>query len=266
MDAKSLLAVPRQHGQAPLLQERERFLAHLAQQGSNGGDLKTAENYLFHIVNELRMEALRPVGVDEIMHAGRIWATYRSGCVLRSERMEAGRAFLRVARDWLRSEGMLSGDFSLRYEWAAEYRSMAQSLNRLAWLTIENTIGKAEYFLKWFFEQRSDPPIIVLKDVEEYLRSRRASGWKPNYIKSTCQSLRKFFHYAETRGWCEAGLSHYVNSPRLPVSSFVKKGPTWIEVRRLLRSSRGETPFEIRANAIYICWQSMDCAAVRSFA
>jgi integrase/recombinase XerD len=235
-----------------LLQGRKRFLCHLARYGLNRADLKSTETYLFDIATVLRLEPPRTVELIEIAKAGRYWATYRSGRLHKAERREVSRRFFRVARDWLQFEGLLAGSFTHRaYDWTAEYREATMSLGRLASATLESYADRVERFLKWFFGREGSRPFIVLEDVEDYIGSRGAEGWKPCTIPAFCLSLRNFLKYAETQGWCEAGLSDQVKSPRAPKLEVRKKGPHWVEVRKLLRSAtKGSTPVELRANAI----------------
>jgi len=232
----------------------------------NRADLKSTETYLFDIATVLRLEPPRTVELIEIAKAGRYWATYRSGRLHKAERREVSRRFFRVARDWLQFEGLLAGSFTHRaYDWTAEYREATKSLGRLASATLESYADRVESFLKWFFGREGSRPFIVLEDVEDYIGSRGAEGWKPCTIPAFCLSLRNFLKYAETQGWCEAGLSDQVKSPRAPKFEVRKKGPHWAEGESscdLPPKDRRQSSFGRMPSCIY--WLSMAYVVVRS--
>jgi integrase/recombinase XerD len=245
-------SVAQRHQSATLFREREGFLCHLARNGANSADLKSTETYMFHIAAVLRVDPPRTVELAEIAKAARYWGTYRSGCTLKAERTDASRRFFRVARDWLRFEGLFSGSVpDHAYDWTAEYRGATKSSGRLASVTVEGYAYRVATFLKWFFDREGSRPFIFLKDLDDFIQSRGIEGRKRCTIASDCRALRSFLKYAETQGWCEASLSDQVKSPRASKFDVRKKGPFWVEVRKLLRSAaKGSTPVELRANAI----------------
>ena len=62
------------HQQAPLLKEREQFLAHCQQQGTSHKALHNMAPELISVIRLLRMEELREVSLEEIKHAAAAWA------------------------------------------------------------------------------------------------------------------------------------------------------------------------------------------------
>src|SRR5208283_1653343 len=62
------------HKQAPLFEERERFLAQLHQQGTSRKSLRNMAGELIQVIRLLRLEKLRDVDLQEIDRASRIWA------------------------------------------------------------------------------------------------------------------------------------------------------------------------------------------------
>jgi integrase/recombinase XerD len=56
-------------------------------------------------------------------------------------------------------------------------------------------------FSKWFGERHENLELVSLRDVDEFLASKRQEGWSVRTIASQCQALRSFFRYAEIRGW-----------------------------------------------------------------
>ena len=52
-------------------------------------------------------------------------------------------------------------------------------------------------------------------------------------------ALRAFFRYAETRGWCATGFAKGIQGPKIYKYEGLPEGPSWEEVRKLLRSVKG---------------------------
>ena len=69
-------------------------------------------------------------------------------------------------------------------------------------------------------------------------------------VSVAAQALRAFFRYAETRGWCAAGFAKGIEEPKIYKYVSLPEGPSWEQVRRLLRSVKGSGPAVLRARAI----------------
>jgi integrase/recombinase XerD len=68
------------------------------------------------------------------------------------------------------------------------------------------------------------------------------------------QSLRSFFRYASSRGWCAAGFAESIDAPRRYTYENLSQGPSWEEVRRLLATVNGASSSQIRSRcAILFC-------------
>ncbi len=62
--------------------------------------------------------------------------------------------------------------------------------------------------------------------------------------------LRAFFRYAEHRGWCARGIAAGIVGPRIFRDEGLPVGPDWPDVERLIRSTDGNDPCDIRDRAI----------------
>jgi integrase len=75
-----------------------------------------------------------------------------------------------------------------------------------------------------------------------------------NYSRRTvpgfASSLRAFFRFAETRGWCRKGLAAAIRGPRVFSQTSLPLGPSWEDVRRLLAMTEGNHPRNILARPI----------------
>jgi integrase/recombinase XerD len=96
------------HKDAPLLKEREQFLAHCQQQGTSPNALRNMAAELLPVIRLLRMEELREVSLGEIKQAAQVWTEeQRSNPRVRSYANSA-RCFIFVAKKWLRFQGKLT--------------------------------------------------------------------------------------------------------------------------------------------------------------
>jgi integrase/recombinase XerD len=88
--------------------------------------------------------------------------------------------------------------------------------------------------------------------VDEFFEAKRAHGWRLSTIANHAQALRAFFLHAESRGWCAPKLAAGIRKPTLPKYDGVAKGPTWKDVRRMLRFDRKTTTPSLRGHAILL--------------
>ena len=54
-------------------------------------------------------------------------------------------------------------------------------------------------------------PVVITK----YFSGAVAGRWKRATVSFHVQSLRSFFRYASSRGWCVAGIAESIDAPRL---------------------------------------------------
>jgi integrase/recombinase XerD len=244
----------RRHRSAPLLQEREQYLTHLLQIGWDADRVRAVAGYLVRIVHVMGLTSLRSVELSEIDEAGVRWADNKGPERIGRRPDTSPRIFAMTARKWLRFHGALilptapPGRFDAQlaeFKKALEYRGLAA-------ITIRSYINRIRIFLRWASERRNDLSLVSLHDVDDYLAGNRGAGRRPITISSQCIALRAFFIVAEDRGWCLPGIWRGIVRPRLPVYTESAKGPSWADVRRLIRSVNGRTPVELRARALFL--------------
>jgi site-specific recombinase XerD len=71
-------------------------------------------------------------------------------------------------------------------------------------------------------------------------------------VASSAGALRSFFRHAEKRGWCPLGIAAAIDSPRLFKQEGLPRGPAWDDVQRLIASTGGTDPRDIRDHAILL--------------
>jgi integrase/recombinase XerD len=120
--------------------------------------------------------------------------------------------------------------------------------------TIVNRKRSLTPFLAWLIAQ--DVPLSTVSPVviTKYFISAVAGKWKRTSVSFHVQSLRSFFRYASSRGWCAVGIAESIDAPRLYTYENLPQGPSWEEVKKLLASVNGTSPVQIRSRcAILLC-------------
>ena len=240
------------HEAAPLLAEREQYLRHLLQRGFNRAVVRCTAAYLIHIVRIMQLSELRTVNREEIAAAGNAWAEY-DGPLRKKNWKGSPKVFVRVARCWFRFHGQLFSPKPLnRFEDLEREFTQAMRVRGLAPPTVHGYSFRAHRFLCWYGERHNNLQSVCLRDVDEYLASKRAAGWSLGTLAAACQGLRSFFEYAGIRSWCAPGIALGIRSPRLPKYRTEPTGPTWAEVRRVLACTSGASAGDLRAKAILL--------------
>jgi integrase/recombinase XerD len=126
--------------------------------------------------------------------------------------------------------------------------------HNLAPATVRSHTDRARYFLRWVSECHKDLSLMSVNNADDFIRSKREAGWRLMTLATQCNALRAFFNYAEDRGWCLPAIACGIVSPRLPKYTELPKGPSWAEVRRLIRTVNGKTRAELRARALLLLY------------
>ena len=240
------------HKAAPLLPEREQYLAYMLKRGVSRVVVRSTAAYLIHIVRLLEMSSLRKIELKEIEAAGRGWAAYEGPLRKKLKRPGAPCMFVRIAQSWLRFHGLMPTVSPSPFQPQIEEFAEAMRLRGLSSATVEARCYRLLRFLRWFGDQHQSLNPISLHSIDEYFATKRRDGWSVSTIATNSQTLRSFFRYAELRGWCAAGIALGIQSPKTRRSDNRPKGPKWTEVRRLIASASGSSPSDLRAKAVLL--------------
>lgn len=242
------------HRQAPLRAEREQYLRHLIQEGYSRSWLVGAATFMLHIIRVLELNELRVVYPEEIERGANIWANYRGPFRDGKHNHYASpTCFMKHARNWLRFLGVLGLPPEPPFHEQIEVYAHALRIHLgLAAATIRGYLKRIELFLKWLATRGGSLQAVSISDIDEFLAAKRAKGSKPRSIKSECNALKSFFRFAETQGWCAPDLWISVRAPRVSKYSERPVGPTWKQVRQLLKLTDGEEAEHLRAKAILL--------------
>ena len=117
--------------------------------------------------------------------------THGQNTTVRSEKNGTARSsiFVRVARCWFRFHGRLFSPKPLnRFEDLEREFTQAMRVRGLAPPTVHGYSFRAHRFLCWYGERHNNLQSVCLRDVDEYLASKRASGWSLGTLAAACRA------------------------------------------------------------------------------
>ena len=119
--------------------------------------------------------------------------------------------------------------------------------------TIVNRERSLKPFLGWLVAE--DVPLSTVSPVvmTKYFTGIVAGRWKRTTVSFHVQSLRSFFRYASSRGWCAAGIAESIDAPRVYTYENLPQGPLTTEVGnallRYLKEVRPQRPHQAGVHA-----------------
>jgi site-specific recombinase XerD len=92
---------------------------------------------------------------------------------------------------------------------------------------------------------------ITINQVDTALSEQISQrGYARRTVQTLASILRAFFRYAHSRGWCSASLAAGIKAPRVYRLETLPQGPSWEDVQRLLVTTEGDRPADVRDRAI----------------
>jgi len=240
---------------APFLVEREQFLSHLLERGMSLPRVRSVSGYMIQIIRLMGLTTFRTVELDEIAKAGESWAVCRGPDRRRGSGRSSAFTLTYVAKNWFRFHGRLAVPPSPVHPFDKElsdFIEFLRSTHGLSPVTVLGYSSRAKLFLTWFAERGGSLSGISLTDVDEFFEVKCLQGWHLSTLANHGQALRAFFAHAGMRGWCAPRLAAGIRTPALPKYDGVAKGPTWKDVRRILRYDTKTTTPSLRGRAILL--------------
>lgn len=235
---------------APLLKERLCYLAHCEQLGVKPGTLRKIAARQLKLVRLLDLQ-----DDDEGLNLRRIEAGFRQWSTSgeREGRPRARRRFFSHAERWLRFLGWLEEPEATDHSHTREVADFAVWMSsERGWsdATIEGHRQTADRFFIWLDERGVDLASVEINLIDQVIAGYHARGCSRSTVHLYAYQLRVFFRFAEEQGWCRQGLADGIMPPRRYRGEAIPKGLSRDEVIRLLATTEGERPFDIRARAI----------------
>lgn len=228
------------HCAAPLLDERRRFLAHLANRDLSLGSLQRNARLLLKIVDALGL-ANRPgksIAPDE----------------LKRRLSDKPHHVISFATQWLHFLGWLKQQPDPANPYAEKIKAFAYYMEHETSLS-PVTIKSRSQFLQRFLgrlgtSDGSLHEITIARLDQALVEMISQNGYARGSVQTFAGHLRAFLRYAEKRGWCRNRLADAIKSPPVFTQTTLPTGPSWDEVRRLLAMTEGNRPADIRDRAI----------------
>lgn len=243
------------HREGPSAEDRDRFLAHCADDGAAQTTLLRLAPELLLVARRIDISSSRSIQYEEVEAAADRWVGYqRRHHRIRSSRFSRER-FIQTATAWLRFLGRLREPEQEPCAFAERTVEFARYLREergLSQHTIYNRCWHIQAFLHWFSEQGSGLAELRLEQVDAFLALKRKQGWCRVSMASGASALRSFLRYAGEQGWCRTSLAAGIEGPRLFSHEALPVGPKWEDVQRLIASSDTDEPKDIRDRAILL--------------
>jgi site-specific recombinase XerD len=244
------------HRDGPLAPERLSYLEHLARQGKPHAFLVITAYYLLGVVQYLHL-ARRPdeaIAAAEIEQAAALWADRPLKSCRRLSRNHTARRFRCVATRWLAFLGRLQLPPAKPRPYANHLTAFAEYMRQEQGLSAATVTGRCwalELFLDGLGALGGALSAITLTQIDAALIEQISQrGYARRTVQTLASTLRAFFRYAHRRGWCSAHLAAGIKAPRVYHLESLPRGPSWEDVQRLLATTAGDRPADVRDRAI----------------
>jgi site-specific recombinase XerD len=244
------------HTAAPFSEQRVSYLNHCAAQGAPIGSLRLVSSDLLAIIDFLGLQPEGEISRCEIEAAADRWITRPNQFCPRKDSSGARTRFITHARHWL------SYLNRLQLEPVTPCPEAPLLSEYVDYLTHERdfspaTIGQHRHELTKFLRRVCQPnrslQELTITDIDQVIVQKTKQG---EYSRQTVRTfvciLRSFFRYAESRGWCAAGIAQALIAPCLYRGELLPAGPSWGDVQRLLAEAEGDSRTQIRDRAILL--------------
>ena len=243
------------HRQGPSAQARERYLTHCADQGAARGTLLRTARELLVIAQRLDITTDHMISTRQVEAAAERWVHHQQRRGRIRGRRGSRQWFIQTALSWLRFLGRLEVHDKNPLPFAdlvEHFAAWMRDQRGLSEVTIRHRCWHTQKFLKWLDGQNRSFEEVSLQELDAFLSLQAAQGWGRVSVATSAKALRSFFQHAEAHTWCAKGLAAGIDGPRVFKQEGLPLGPTWPDVERLLTSTRGDRPREIRDHAVLL--------------
>ena len=238
---------------APLLDERLSYLRHFAKTGARPCTLRKIAAYQASLVHFLDLHEGDRVSLAQVEAATSQWSLPGGRLSRQPALPEAYRRFFGHAVRWLHFVGMLEepdvtrhahvGEVAIFEGWMREERGWSED-------TIRGCLCTVDRFFDGLDEHGVVLSAVGIADIDREVARWHARGCGRITIHDYAQRLRAFFRFAERRGWCTPGLAEGIMPSRFHPGTPLPKGLDREEVVRLLATTEGSRPADVRDRAI----------------
>ncbi len=241
---------------APLAEQRQRYLRHLAESGANRLTLRQIANDQLRLLHILDLSEGEKVSVAQIEATAPDWncsRRYRIGRRPRASRKSIKRSLSRVTR-WLRFLGWLDEPEEDRHPYSVEigaFEEWMRAERGYAEGTIDGMLRSATEFLDGLAASGKQLEALRTADVDTAIETKKA---RRHYSRVTIRIhagyVRAFVRFAEDRGWCTPGIAEGILPKRVYPDQKVRSTLSRADIERLLATTDGDRPVQKRDRAI----------------
>lgn len=238
--------------EGPLAEAREDFLQRCAKEGYSHAMLRKIAWVLLAVAHSIVIDRGN-VTAQDIQRAVECRVRVSRQPIGAKDSVWTRQMFIHFVTEWVRCLGCLQQPPSAQSAFVAQIDAFAGYMRDERGLSPVTISTRCER-LSWFFAGLRPPrealSAITVADVDAFIEAKGKQGWTRASLAALASSLRSFFSFAEARGWCASGITAIIESPRLYAREGIPEGPGWDDVQRLLASTSGERPADIRDHAI----------------
>jgi site-specific recombinase XerD len=235
------------HRDAPLAEERYRYIQHCIERGSTHSTVGLKCRELLWAAQLMETER-RSSFDNESLHA----LALRRSAGQRGDSLKVQERFENIVRPWLRYLGWWEHPVKPDpwREQREAYRCWMHSDRGLCDSTISYLDRCSRRFLLWYGAKSRCLRDLEASDFDHYIAHLAASGCCRRSISNIVKALRSFVRFAEGRGWCPNHLAEGIEGPRVYSDESLPMGPPWSDVERLIRSVDTDRPRDVRGRAV----------------
>jgi len=235
------------HRDAPLAEERARYIQHCVKTGSTPLTIALKCRELLWAARLIE-GGRRFVFNKESLHA----VAVRRSAGQRGDPLGIQERFENIVRPWLRYLGWW--EYPAKpdpwHEQRETYCIWMRSERGFSESTISYLDRCTRRFLIWCSSRGRRLRDLEVTDFDHYIAHLAAGGCCRRSVSNNVKALRSFVRFAGNEGWCRARLAEAIEGPRVYSDESLPMGPPWSDVERLIRSVDTDRPRDVRGRAI----------------
>ena len=244
------------HLNAPMLNEREQYLAHMLARGVSRTRIKIVASMLLNVIRLIDLRGPRIVEMDEIKQAAMRWAVDMEHHPRRKPGRSSERLFVYLALKWLRHSNLVNIPEVLPRPADIVVRDFVSYLSESGYAapTLRSYVSRVRDFIRWLSSHHKELSAIKPREIDDFLALKRSEGCMPRSIESFCSAFHVFFRYTELRGLTSPRLYRVIRRPRISRFSPQRRRIPWKVARQLLKTTDPSNPADLRARAmLFLC-------------
>jgi hypothetical protein len=175
------------HREAPMLEERERYLSHLFNQGTSVHRVQIIASMLLHVIRLMELSSSQIVTRADIERGSQRFLVDPESHIRATAGRSSRSEFTQIAVNWMKFLHQLSvtnSELDPARAIAEEFAHFLRSDRHRPRLTIRTYCARVIHFLRWAFVRYTSLSMISVNDVDTFLENKRSAGFVPPTIAS----------------------------------------------------------------------------------